>query len=93
MKMSLRMFALALLSAAPAHAIVGGGVPSAEGVGRSVDLALGEGPQFDGFHPAREGVGQVPQCQQARGSGQQEPARPRVSATSTNISGSSFSAG
>jgi secreted trypsin-like serine protease len=46
MKMLLRMFALALLSVAPAHAIVGGGVPTAEGVGRSVITIVGSRGNF-----------------------------------------------
>jgi hypothetical protein len=37
---------LALLVAAPAHAIVGGGVPSAEGVGRSVVTIVGSRGNF-----------------------------------------------
>ena len=37
---------LALLAAAPAHAIVGGGVPSAEGVGRSVVTIVGSRGNF-----------------------------------------------
>jgi hypothetical protein len=40
------MLAVALLGAAPAHAIVGGGVPSAEGVGRSVVTIVGSRGNF-----------------------------------------------
>src|SRR3954454_19523885 len=46
MKVSFPILALALLSAAPAHAIVGGGVPSAEGVGRSVVTIVGSRGNF-----------------------------------------------
>src|SRR5664279_2645569 len=46
MTMVFRMFALALLFAAPAHAIVGGGVPSAEGVGRSIVTIVGSRGNF-----------------------------------------------
>src|SRR5664279_3700141 len=40
------MAVLALLVASPAHAIVGGGVPSAEGVGRSVVTIVGSRGNF-----------------------------------------------
>src|SRR5258708_17374931 len=47
MKIFLRMIAvLALLLSAPADAIVGGGVPSAEGVGRSVVTIVGSRGNF-----------------------------------------------
>src|SRR5947209_8755034 len=46
MKMPLRIFALVLLFAVPAHAIVGGGVPTAEGVGRSVVTIVGSRGNF-----------------------------------------------
>lgn len=47
MKILLPMFTgLALLFAAPAHAIVGGGAPSAEGVGRSVVTIVGSRGNF-----------------------------------------------
>jgi secreted trypsin-like serine protease len=47
MKISLRICsALALLSAAPAYAIVGGGVPSADGVARSVVTIVGSRGNF-----------------------------------------------
>ena len=42
------MAGLALLLAAPAHAIVGGGAPSAEGVGRSVITIVGSRGNFCG---------------------------------------------
>jgi len=37
---------LALLISAPAHAIVGGGAPSAEGIGRSVVTIVGSRGNF-----------------------------------------------
>jgi secreted trypsin-like serine protease len=47
MRMLLRLVVgLALLTSAPAHAIVGGGVPSAEGVGRSVVTIVGSRGNF-----------------------------------------------
>jgi hypothetical protein len=47
MRMLLRIaVGLALLASAPAHAIVGGGVPSAEGVGRSVVTIVGSRGNF-----------------------------------------------
>jgi secreted trypsin-like serine protease len=47
MKVSLRIcMTLALLSAAPVYAIVGGGVPSADGVGRSVVTIVGSRGNF-----------------------------------------------
>jgi Trypsin len=47
MRMLLRtIVGLALLTSAPAHAIVGGGVPSAEGVGRSVITIVGSRGNF-----------------------------------------------
>lgn len=46
MMMVFRIFALASLFAAPAYAIVGGGVPSAEGVGRSVVTIVGSRGNF-----------------------------------------------
>src|SRR4051812_43246247 len=49
-----------------------------EAVGRAVNLALGERPQFDSFHAARERVGQIPKSKQTRRSRQQEPAGPWI---------------
>src|SRR5882762_10942966 len=47
MKILLRMIAtLTLLVSAPTHAIVGGGAPSAEGVGRSVVTIVGSRGNF-----------------------------------------------
>jgi hypothetical protein len=47
MKILFRMMAVSeLLLAAPAYAIVGGGVPSAEGIGRSVVTIVGSGGTF-----------------------------------------------
>ena len=47
MKILLRVLAcLVLLLAAPAHAIVGGGAPSADGVGRSVVTIVGSRGNF-----------------------------------------------
>jgi hypothetical protein len=46
MKFSIPMMAGLLLIAAPAHAIVGGGAPSAEGVGRSVVTIVGSRGNF-----------------------------------------------
>jgi secreted trypsin-like serine protease len=47
MKTLLRIMAgLALLFAAPAYAIVGGGAPSAEGVGRSIVTIVGSRGNF-----------------------------------------------
>ena len=47
MKILARIIAgLALLAAAPAHAIVGGGAPSADGVGRSVVTIVGSRGNF-----------------------------------------------
>ena len=49
-----------------------------ESVGVAVDLALGERPQLDDLHPARQRVGELAQCQYLRRSGEQEPAWLRV---------------
>src|SRR5436853_7798256 len=47
MNLQLRIFAIsALLLSAPAGAIVGGGVPSAEGIGRSVITIVGSRGNF-----------------------------------------------
>src|SRR5205807_561830 len=47
MNLQLRIFAIsALLISAPAYAVVGGGVPSAEGIGRSVVTIVGSRGNF-----------------------------------------------
>jgi len=43
-----------------------------------VDLALGERPELDDLHPARQRIGKVAQRQNLGGPGEQEASWPRV---------------
>ena len=49
-----------------------------EAVRAAVNLALGEGPEFDRLHPSGQRVRQVTQREDAGGAGQEEPTRCRL---------------